>query len=103
MSKTDKTDPYFVKAAQYPSERHDHRKGFCDLPTDPKEFGFRGHGKCYVDAQWWRPVFRCGCKMCSGEAYGWGARAEAHRARRKGRQEARNARRENMRGATLDT
>jgi hypothetical protein len=34
MSRTDKTDPYFVKLHRYGVEEHDHRTGICDYDPD---------------------------------------------------------------------
>lgn len=33
MSKTDKHRPFEVQVSDSPREYHDHRKGFCDLPS----------------------------------------------------------------------
>lgn len=37
MSRTDKTDPYFVKLNRYGVEHHDHRSGTCDYHSVPKQ------------------------------------------------------------------
>lgn len=67
MSRTDKTRPWWVKASEHPVERHDHADGRCDLPGEIG--GWRERGRCYVDAEWWRPEFRCCCVMCDWDAF----------------------------------
>lgn len=39
MSRTDKTDPYWVKVERYGIEDHDHRNGVCDYEISSKEKG----------------------------------------------------------------
>lgn len=68
MSRTDKTRPTFVKLREHTVEVHDHRNGMCDLASGSPEYGWT-RGKCYLDAQWWRPEFRCG-HTCTC-VYGW--------------------------------
>lgn len=81
MSKTDKTRPYDVKVMEHPKEHHDHRNGVCDLgPGYDHDLRFRP-GRCYIDAEWWRPEFRCHCGMCSGNAYGYGPKQRNRRLR----------------------
>lgn len=70
MSKTDKTRPYHVKAADHIRERHNHTDGVCDIAGLPPvaqnvwRSGVR-RGQCYYEYEWWRPEFRCGCATCS--------------------------------------
>lgn len=92
VSKTDKTRPWDVKKMEHPVEHHDHRNGVCDL-TIPGYSGHRGgwaDGKCYIDAAWWRPEFRCACNMCDGTDWGYGPRQLARKSRYKARREAKN-------------
>lgn len=71
MSRTDKTRPYWVKLQEHPVEHHDHRDGVCDLASGratARDHGWK-RGKCYIDADWTRSEFRCGCSMCDADAY----------------------------------
>ena|SRR5215211_7696615 len=63
MSRTDKTNPYWVKLEQEPSSRvehHDHRRGVCDIDEyDPKHNQYISywHNHChyklrYVNMYW---------------------------------------------------
>lgn len=74
MSRTFKTDPYWVKIKN--PERvgaetyavHNHEKGECDLPAEP-EWDTNLHGNC-----WWqidclgKNIF-CGCNLCTDRNY----------------------------------
>ena len=77
MSKTDKTDPFWVKLMRgdlASEEVHDHRDGVCDMPSD---------ADAYHWAAWQRPrcyrsfvytgVHVCCCAMCHGNG-GWDVR-----------------------------
>lgn len=67
MSRTDKTKPWWVKAAENPVEVHNHANGRCEIAgrrPSPKTIGWRRDGKCYFDTDWWRPEYRCGCELC---------------------------------------
>lgn len=75
MSKTDKTDPYWVKAASgkqgvaYKAS-HDHSRGPCDLPADHRKGLRAGWGKtrCHwtETLSFWMTEQQCGCPMCTG-------------------------------------
>lgn len=69
MSRTDKTKPHHVKVADGPRvEFHDHRNGVCELKADPDRIyqGSASQGQCYLDADWYDPIHRCGCWSCRG-------------------------------------
>jgi hypothetical protein len=67
VSRTEKTQPYWVKRFQHYREKHDHRKGYCDLPASPRaqiDIDFRWQTDCHYDCDWNHPIYRCGCGMC---------------------------------------
>lgn len=84
MSKTDKTNPWYVKQHyehSYIEEKHDHRFGPCDLPPRPTEkdtLSWQQTG-CF-----WYPSFdyyrsrwaKCPCYMCHGS---WWETPRKHR------------------------
>lgn len=70
MSKTDKTRPWRVKMMEHPREIHDHRNGKCEIADGTSTGGWTPEGQCHFDADWWRPEFRCGCKLCKAGYYG---------------------------------
>jgi hypothetical protein len=86
MSKTDKTQPWKVKAFFYPSwitDKHDHRKGYCDLPLKPTPMNidwWRSNEACYWTFAWealHSPLFKCGCRWCSKINW-WGTNDRKH-------------------------
>lgn len=73
MSKTDKTDPPWVKALSGNEgvtyyARHNHSRGPCDLPKDRKTITDRwGETRCSWEINWHREYLSaCGCRMCTG-------------------------------------
>lgn len=92
MSKTYKTDPYWVyplredkHKGMHVEEMHDHSKGPCDLPAEiPKD------GSAWLDTQcWYRMDYgytnMCGCRMCT--QYHW-RKEEREKSRREGKRYA---------------
>jgi hypothetical protein len=79
MSRTDKTNPYFVKwyyEALYLEENHDHRYHACNLPPKPLIREAREIKWNTDDCHWYpSPTFmrstdaRCSCYMCGYDAY----------------------------------
>lgn len=69
MSHTDKTKPFWVKVAEYPSnykEVHDHRDGVCDI-EEAKVAEWRPSPKChyyYTSEFVYSGYARCCCPMC---------------------------------------
>lgn len=72
MSRTFKTDPFWVKLQHpertgiHPREVHDHRDGKCNLPTLDRASCIRWAG--VHDCRWeWKysGVNECGCRMCT--------------------------------------
>jgi hypothetical protein len=68
VSRTEKTQPHWVKRFEWYREVHNHIKGYCDLPESPRA---QGNGwpqnwrvACYYDCDWDKPIYRCGCGMC---------------------------------------
>jgi hypothetical protein len=95
MSKTDKTRPWAVRAAEQPMVTcmpvHDHRWSGCTLPVaHPDAVGFRVEG-CYWEASdrftYGRGCSGCGCRMCTDF---YGRRAERRRERHETRRRLRN-------------
>lgn len=99
MSRTDKTRPWHVRAADKPGntsvESHNHEKGYCDLPEFSMD-NISWSGK-QVEGGWschwsYGPGFLfaggnvCGCPMCVDQD---GRKAKARKSRRAGRREAR--------------
>jgi hypothetical protein len=80
MSRTDKTNPYFVKwfyEPLYLEEQHNHENHECNLPPKPTVKEAREKiGWTSDDCQWY-PSFvfmrskdaRCSCYMCGYDAY----------------------------------
>lgn len=107
MSKTDKTRPWQVRAAERPMHTcvpvHRHENGECDLPEDPAgNVVWFETGHCYWtygNAFFYGPDHGCGCPMCTQQD-------ERKRARRQeraaGRREAREALGEYRRGVGDD-
>lgn len=78
MSRTDKTQPYWVKileSKQNRQEWHCHENGVCDIDAvvGPESLSWRrvdGGWKCHYDAStalMYSGYGRCGCPMCSGQ------------------------------------
>jgi hypothetical protein len=99
MSRTDKTRPWHVRAADRPGdttiESHNHSKGYCDLPEfgvgeitwfgKPVDGGWSCHW-AYGNGFMYGAGNPCGCPMCVDQA---GRKAKARKSRRDGRREAR--------------
>lgn len=67
VSRTEKTNPYWVKRFEFNREVHNHRKGFCNLPASARVQGDEWRetlDDCYYDCDWNHPIYRCGCYMC---------------------------------------
>lgn len=82
MSRTDKTQPWRIKALFYPNwvdENHDHTKGYCDLPEQATvnnvgnwEGVTQRSRSCYWDYAhefWCSGMARCGCPACNRDPY----------------------------------
>lgn len=101
MSRTDKTDPYYIKTKQFHREHHNHINGVCELASNPLNQGWK-RGECYIDADLDNPVFRCGCSLCDGSGWGYGPRDMNRRDRKRARKEAHEAIRTLRRSPTAD-
>lgn len=88
VSRTDKTRPVSQKIKDHPVEWHDHIDGVCELLADPRRQREYGPGtsrnQCYLDAQWWRPEYRCCCASCNWPTDG------KRRRRREAKRQTRN-------------
>jgi hypothetical protein len=92
MSRTDKTDPWWVRLRfdrSWLVEAHDHRTGECTLPAAPALDWALGHC-CWVESShaWYESGPACCCAMCHG---GPRNRQEARRARHQAARDARAA------------
>lgn len=82
MSRTFKTDPYWVKLRHpersgiHPVARHDHSDTPCNLPSSPTESTYV-FGDCYWEWHY-TGVNECGCRMCTNY---WQRRWDRRRAR----------------------
>lgn len=53
MSRTDKTDPYWVRVTRYGIEHHNHERGPCDLHEWKPNLGWRyNYAHCYRALDW---------------------------------------------------
>jgi hypothetical protein len=90
MSKTDKTQPWWVRIIQHkPKESHDHRNGVCDLPkepTRPEHVRWKA-GSCYWNystEMLYGGDSGCGCQMCTNQ---FGRKLDNRKKRRSKRKE----------------
>lgn len=86
MSRTDKTDPMWVRMMD-PANRgevrevHDHTNGVCDMdswnPKESRPYWHRRGAQCFKTVYAYKKLF-CGCVTCSGRAWNnWQGSARA--------------------------
>jgi hypothetical protein len=91
VSRTEKTQPYWVKRFEWYREVHNHVKGYCNLPSSPREQGsdwaHDWRSDCYYDCDWNHRIYRCPCPLCSQRDW---HRRELRAARYEGKRQARD-------------
>ncbi len=82
MSRTNKTDPFWVKSNRYGRERHEHRDGVCDIAE-----GNQHWDSCNKEIPWGHPMGICGCSVCGAKEW---RKIESRKVRHAGKRAARD-------------
>lgn len=84
MSKTDKTQPYWLRMRDHNVRAvHDHRDGVCDIVPLENNRDWWSPG-CHYRYWWYGCCTGCGCAMCTDQA---DRKRKARRERAKGKRE----------------
>jgi hypothetical protein len=83
MSRTDKTDPWPIKGRWHARERHNHAKGYCDLPPLHSGATWRETTACHWEADLNQGYMHCPCPIC----HGWDGKPVSRRHRYSARRE----------------